>query len=162
MIKLLKQFRGKKAGLELVVFFFLGLASQGYGEENNAAEKATVCFMQSCFYPEVARVQSQKQRGLMEREKLPEQGGMIFIYENETRPLFWMKNMRIPLDFIWLDRWGKVVDIRENVPECRIANCPTLESAKPAQYVLEISAGATQKNRIRMGDEAKIQLRNFT
>lgn len=125
-----------------------------------AAEAGSVCFKTVCFYPEIAKVSSEKQRGLMGREKLSETGGMLFVYEREVQPAFWMKNMRIPLDFIWLNSEGRAVAVNENVPACTSSSCPTIESQSPAQYVLEIPAGSIQKFKISLQDQATIKWGN--
>lgn len=123
-----------------------------------AADTAKVCFNTACFQVEVAESQAEKQRGLMGRDDLPYGGGMLFIYNAEVRPEFWMKNMRMPLDFIWIDGEGKVVDLEENVAACAIGACPTLMTQGFVRYVLEIPAASIHKAGIKIGDQAVIQL----
>ena len=154
MISLRRRFKCKNgliAHFVLLVFYFTPSFAL-------ASEFASVCFTENCFYPEIARTQAEKQRGLMERVRLLQGQGMLFVYDEEARPAFWMKNMRMPLDFIWLDKQGKVVDVQENVRECQSLDCPTVESRFPAQYVLEVSAGDVQKLEVHLGDQATIKL----
>lgn len=119
--------------------------------------QTAVCFGASCFYPEVAQTMSQKEKGLMGRDQLAEDGGMLFVYDQEIRPAFWMKNMRMALDFIWISEKGQVVDIHQEVPPCG-QDCPSIVSRYPLKYVLEISAGTVEKIGIEIGDHALIKL----
>ncbi|MBI2579037.1 MAG: DUF192 domain-containing protein [Candidatus Aenigmarchaeota archaeon] len=89
-------------------------------------------------------------RGLMFREALPEGQGMIFIYGDEAPRSFWMKNTLIPLDLIFADSGGTVVDIKENFEPCESFECPRYVS-KPAKYVLEVNGGFVKKHGIAKG-----------
>lgn len=94
----------------------------------------------------------------MHREHLPETGGMLFIYPEDRRPAFWMKNMKLALDFVWMNSDGKVVDTSENVPVCETSDCPSISAKEPVRYVLEIAAGSIQRAGIKTGDQATIVL----
>jgi len=122
-----------------------------------AYAQASVCFGSDCFYPEIAQTASQKEKGLMGREQLAENGGMLFVYDQEIRPAFWMKNMRIPLDFVWIDRNARVVDLHPSVLPCG-QDCPSIVSRYPLKYVLEIPAGSAEKRGIEIGDHAVIKM----
>ena len=91
-------------------------------------------------------------RGLMFRNHLPWNAGMLFAYYDEEPRSFWMKNTLIPLDMIFVDSSSKIVEIKENVPPCKQDECPTYPSQEPAQYVLEVNAGFVQANDVRAGD----------
>lgn len=119
--------------------------------------QTSVCFESDCFYPELAQTAVQKEKGLMGREQLTENGGMLFIYDQDIRPAFWMKNMRIALDFVWLDHEARVVDLHQAVLPCA-QDCPSIVSRYPVKYVLEISAGSVEKQGIEIGDHAVIKL----
>jgi YVTN family beta-propeller protein len=95
-------------------------------------------------------------RGLMFRQHLPLNAGMLFAYNNEEPRTFWMKNTLIPLDMIFLDSNSKIVDIFENVPPCEQEQCPTYPSEQPAQYVLEVNAGFVNEKDIKIGDRLAI------
>jgi len=94
--------------------------------------------------------------GLSETTNLPENEGMLFFFNGES-PSFWMKDMSIPIDIIWIAS-GNVVKIDENVPP------PTSSSEKlqtyipphPIDFVLEVNAGFAERNNIKVGDEVKI------
>jgi len=101
---------------------------------------------------EVVRTEPEKAQGLMFREKLGKDDGMIFVYEKEEYLSFWMKNTRIPLSIAFLDRNGKIVDIQDMVP----FSLQTHVSAFPAQYALEVNQGWFKQNKISVGDVVKL------
>jgi uncharacterized membrane protein (UPF0127 family) len=103
---------------------------------------------------EVAKTLSQKSQGLMNRNSLCEKCGMIFISSQETPQIFWMKNTLIPLDMIFLDSKGKVTNIETAIPEAGVAdlNLKLYRSASPAQYVIELNSGDSQKLGLNSGD----------
>lgn len=110
-----------------------------------------VCFEKVCVYAEVADTESKRQLGLMFREGLPEKQGMLFVFEREDKYSFWMKNMRLSLDIIWINKDKRIVDISLNVPPCK-DSCKGFIPKEKAKYVLEVSAGFTEKNRVKIGD----------
>ena len=109
--------------------------------ENGAAIKA-----------DIAKSPEERARGLMFREGLEENTGMLLIFEEERHHAFWMKNVKFPLDIIWLDRDLKVVHISSNTPPCPAEPCVVYAPLKPAKYVLEVKANFTLKNNISIGD----------
>src|SRR3989344_2502586 len=76
------------------------------------SEKPQVCFEEKCFNVELAKTDVEKAQGLMFREHLDRNSGMLFIYDEEGSYSFWMKNTLIPLDIIWINSQNKVVDIK--------------------------------------------------
>lgn len=97
---------------------------------------------------EIADDAQERARGLMFRESLEENHGMLFIYESEQRLGFWMKNTLIPLDIAYADREGRIVDIRQMEPQDQT----TIYSAAPAMYALEMNQGWFEANGVRVGD----------
>ncbi len=102
---------------------------------------------------EVVKTPEERARGLMFREGLEENDGMLFVFEEEGYPSFWMKNVRFPLDILWLDGDLMVVHISANTPPCRAEPCEIYTSPKPAKYVLELKANFTLKNDVKIGDK---------
>ena len=98
-------------------------------------------------------------KGLMFVEKLDENAGMLFIFEEESYQTFWMKNTLIPLDMIFIDGGLKIVDIKNAVP-CKDDPCSLYASKKPARYVLEVNSGFTGKNSIREGNLISLKPKN--
>jgi len=100
---------------------------------------------------EIADDSEKIQRGLMYRDMLPENQGMLFIFDEERKYQFWMMNMKINLDMIWLDSNGKVVYIVEDAAPCidsaHTSQC-TYNPDEPAKYVLELNSGFVKKHGI--------------
>ncbi len=98
---------------------------------------------------EIADDSEKIQRGLMYRDMLPENQGMLFIFDEERKYQFWMMNMKINLDMIWLDSNGKVVHIVEDAAPCidsaHTSQC-TYNPDEPAKYVLEVNSGFVKKH----------------
>lgn len=117
-----------------------------------------VCFKKTCFTVELADNALERARGLMFRETLPENQGMLFIFDQEGKHSFWMKNTLIPLDIIWLDQARNVVFIGQNVPPCDAPQCPGINPQKSAKYVLEINGGLCDKINLRPGDRLVFRL----
>ena len=115
-------------------------------EDNNSAVIARV-------FVEVPDDQEEFMRGLMFRQHLPWNAGMLFAFNNDEPRTFWMKNTLIPLDMMFVDSSSRIVDIKESVPPCEQDECPTYPSQEPAQYVLEVNAGFVQDNGIKIGDQ---------
>ena len=104
-----------------------------------------VCFNENCYAVELAQTDEQRQTGLMGREHLDKDKGMLFIYEDEGVYTFWMKNTLIPLDMIWIDGNGTVARIIKNAEPCGKEYCPSINPNKKAKYVLEINGGEADR-----------------
>ncbi|MEW5901570.1 MAG: DUF192 domain-containing protein [Acidobacteriota bacterium] len=98
---------------------------------------------------ELAVTDEQRAQGLMFREKLAEDQGMLFIFEEKERHSFWMKNMRFPIDILWLDAQRKIVHLEPRVPPCHAEPCPTYRPDAAAAYVLELQSGFAEKHNLR-------------
>jgi len=107
---------------------------------------------------EVVSSQEEQALGLMFRTELAANHGMLFVY-NQPAPLsFWMKNTRIPLDILFFDHNLELINVSENTPPCRTPRCPGYPSTAPAQYVLEINAGLSQKWQLVAGEKLILKL----
>ena len=101
---------------------------------------------------ELAVTPKERERGLMFREELNSDQGMLFIFEEEDLYSFWMKNTLIPLDILWLNSHQQIVHIESNVPPCPGDPCPGYTPRYPALYVLELKAGEAEKNNLKLFD----------
>ncbi len=108
------------------------------------------------FTVEPARTNEEKAKGLMHRESMPTDHGMLFVFDKDAPRAFWMKNTLIPLDMIFIDEEWKVVEIRADVQPCKEDPCPTYPS-KPAKYVLEINGGLAGKTGIQVGSKMSLR-----
>lgn len=106
------------------------------------------------FFVEIADNKEQRVLGLMHRESLDDDKGMLFVYEEEHVPAFWMKNMKISLDMIFMNKDFEVVDYFENVPPCDREPCERYKPISNSQYVLEVPAGTINKIELTKGDVA--------
>jgi len=106
-----------------------------------------------CVWVKVAAIESDQVRGLSGKWFMPEQVGMLFVYDEAQFLSFWMKQMRFGLDFVWL-RDDQVVDITENVgrPRTIDAERTTVAPQVPADAVLEVNAGWVERNGLAIGD----------
>ena len=106
------------------------------------------------FAVEVADDAAKRERGLMFRDSLAADSGMIFIHDQEEPLAYWMKNTRIPLDILYFDHTRKLVSAQQRVPPCSLGDqCPPFASTGPALYVLELNAGAAESLGVRAGDQ---------
>lgn len=95
-----------------------------------------------------------RQRGLMYRTAMPEDEGMLFVFQRPQVMRFWMRNTCIPLDMLFIDRAGFVVGIEENVPTM---NDNTYGVRCRANYVLETNAGWARRHDIKPGETVKLE-----
>ena len=144
----------------LIIFIVLIAAGAAWFWFNNnqKTKYAEVCFYARCFQVEIARTIAQKEKGLMFRQSLADNGGMIFVYSAEDWRPMWMKNTLIPLDFIWLNKNKEVVYLAKNVSAQANGQYANLNSDQKAQYVMEINAGWIDFIGLKIGDKAEFEL----
>jgi uncharacterized protein len=105
---------------------------------------------------EIADTEASRARGLMFRERLAPNEGMIFVFDRPGIYPFYMKNTLIPLDMLWLDADGRVVSVARSVPPCKADPCPSYYPDAEAIYVVEVVAGFTARHNVNVGDRLKI------
>jgi uncharacterized protein len=100
------------------------------------------------FTLEIADEPLERETGLMRRDSMPAHHGMIFIFPNEAAErTFWMKNTRIPLDILFVNRDGRIVTIGQMEPYIGEAR-----TNQPSKYAIELNLGAAQKAGVKEGD----------
>jgi uncharacterized membrane protein (UPF0127 family) len=98
-------------------------------------------------------------KGLAVKNQLKENEAMLFVFEDSAKHSFWMKDMKFPIDIIWLDSDGKIVHIEENLEPCPLVFvCPSYAPNADSQYVLETVAGFTQRHNISVGTNIDFEL----
>ena len=104
---------------------------------------------------EVAQTPQQQATGLMFRESLADDRGMLFPFPNERMARFWMKNVPISLDMIFLNG-DRVVGIASDVPPCEAEPCPVYGPNALVDGVIELRGGRAQELAIEVGDTIEI------
>lgn len=108
---------------------------------------------------EVARTPEQIALGLMFRDDLPVDRGMLFIYEPAAIARFWMKNVSMALDMIFLLE-GEITAIAHSVPPCRSAVCPVYGPDSLVDRVIELRAGRAEGLGLAVGDRIRVEFLN--
>jgi len=103
---------------------------------------------------EVADDPDEQAQGLMNRKKLGEKRGMLFVYTEEKELSFWMRNTLIPLSIAYIDAEGRIVDIQDMKPLDDVP--PSYVSAEPAQYALEVNKGFFDERGVEVGDRVEL------
>lgn len=105
------------------------------------------------FQVKVAADPKAREVGLSSVEQLGPNEGLLMVFETEDKHGIWMKDMKVPIDIVWLDSSKKVIHIVTNAaPE--LSTDHTFTPTKPAKYVLELRAGATAQFTVKIGDTA--------
>lgn len=106
---------------------------------------------------EIADSDEERARGLMFRDSMPAERGMLFIHDIEEPQGYWMKNTKIPLDILYFDSAKRLVSQQRDVPACTLGDrCPSYPSNAPARYVLELNAGQAEAMNLQDGAELKL------
>lgn len=116
------------------------------------AATAWVIFGADTVTAEVARTDEERGRGLMNRESLGPDAGMLFIFPEQSVRSFWMQNTYIPLDIAFMDREFLVVDIQQMEPMSTTSHT----SRAPAMYALEVNQGWFEAHGVRVGDRPEV------
>lgn len=105
---------------------------------------------------EVARTREQQALGLMYRPELPDNRGMLFPFAYPRVVTFWMKNVPVPLDMVFLLD-GDVKAIAASVPPCTTPSCPVYGPNEPVNQVIELRSGRAAELGLQVGDRLEIQ-----
>lgn len=106
---------------------------------------------------EVASDDATREQGLMYRDQLAADRGMIFLFNQAGEYPFWMKNTLIPLDMIWMDADHRIVHIAHDVPPCKADPCPNYPPNAKASSVLELAAGVAAKHHLAEGNVLRFE-----
>ncbi len=106
---------------------------------------------------EVVADDATRQQGLMYRDRLPVDRGMIFLFPHSGNYPFWMKNTLIPLDMIWIDDQKRIVHVAHDAPPCKANPCPSIPPSAEARYVLEVAAGVAARHGLANGQTLRFE-----
>ena len=109
------------------------------------------------FSVKVATNDIERERGLSGVDKLGSLEGLLMVFEADGQHGIWMKDMKIPIDIVWLDKDRTVVYMVTDASP-QLSTDKTFTSKDPALYVLELSAGSIQKSGIKIGSKAEFVL----
>jgi uncharacterized membrane protein (UPF0127 family) len=100
---------------------------------------------------EIVATPADRQQGLMFRESMPANHGMLFVFDDVASHCFWMKNTPLPLTIGFIDAAGKLINTLDMAPFDESSHCPT----KPAKYALEMNKGWFAKHNVKIGAVVK-------
>jgi hypothetical protein len=101
---------------------------------------------------EVANTYETREKGLMRRDSMASDHGMIFVFKDEERRGFWMKNTRIPLDIVYIDSAGKIVSIHQMKPH----DLHSTPADGPMKFAIELNKGVAAKLKLAAGQQLEI------
>ena len=133
---------GRLGALALVAAFCSACAAE-------SPEQIPLHIGQHIFQVEVAATQQQREHGLMQRDALPANGGMLFVFERAGRHCFWMRNTPLPLSIAFADIDGRIVQLDDMQPHTDAFHCANVDT----RYALEVSQGGFQRRGIVPGDQ---------
>lgn len=147
----------KKTKNSAFLFLALGILSCSCGNESSSSPTVTLQDSQGATLAtvevEIADSEAERATGLMFRESLGENQGMLFVFPSDTQSSFWMRNTLISLDMVFIDVNGLVVDLIENAtPESDTLLTPR----QSYRYVLEVNGGFAARHGVPIGGRAQI------
>lgn len=144
----------------LLILIGLGIAFAQKYPLDTLLKQTKASVNNNTFNLTLAKSQKEKEIGLSEKKSLDQNSAMLFVFEKPDFYSFWMRNMKFPIDIIFI-RENKIVSIYKNAqPPTGNINSSSLviyKPEEPADKVLEINAGLSEKNNIKKGDEIKFQ-----
>lgn len=146
--------------LILIVIIIFGAAIYLYGFDRGGAYEGEVVIGRHGFRVDVADTPLEHQQGLSGRESLRATEGLLFVFRKPGIQRFWMKDMLIPIDIIWING-NRIVGFEENVspqPGVSMTELAVYKSPSPVDYVLEVPAGTVGRIGASVGDEVSIRL----
>lgn len=151
---------GLFALLLLIVFgiaYFQGSPKIGFSLPT-FGKSPTAKIQNQTFKLLLTKTPKEKEVGLSEKTSLPQDTGMLFSFDNADFYSFWMKNMKIPIDIIYINK-NRVVTVFEDLPAPKSPdeNLAIFKPDEPADKVLEINAGLSKKYGIKKGDEVTFE-----
>lgn len=137
-----------------VLMLFVYQISKGNGETLKISDNDFVFINNQKVFMNVADTFEKKAQGLMNIDKIAENQGMIFLFKKPDFKKFWMKNMKIPLDIVFIYN-EKIVKIYKEVPVCEKYPCPLYDSEYKIDTVIEFKDGFCDKYNVKAGDKVK-------
>jgi uncharacterized repeat protein (TIGR04076 family) len=125
------------------------LAAGGVAAQTQPFGSTTLRAGMHLIKAEVAATDAQRAQGLMLREAMPANAGMVFVFDAPATQCMWMKNTLLPLSVAFIDAGGTIVNIRDMQPQTLDSHCST--KGVPVMYALEVNQGWFQRTHIKPG-----------
>lgn len=141
----------------LAIVALLALASACGGPKTVSPDEL---YMRTVTLPDGQKIRAEvemndidMERGMMFRDSLPRGQGMLFIHQKPAAYQYWMYQVKIPLDIIWMDPGHRIVEISTDTPPCKTkaSQCPNYGGHAQAQYVLELGGGEARRYGLQVG-----------
>ena len=139
------RFASVVTSLALLVLFACGGA-------NDDSELYPLSVGDHTFYVEIAETPDERARGLMHRDSLPDDHGMLFVFDKDQQLSFWMKDTSIPLSIAYIARDGTIREIYDMEP----FSLEPVRSTRSVRYALEVNRGAFEEAGVDIGDRVDI------
>jgi uncharacterized membrane protein (UPF0127 family) len=146
--------------ISIVLAAILAIALAGCGEKEGSLDELYVTDLTlpngSKLVVETMRNQLDITRGLMFRDSLAPNRGMLFFYPKQEAHAHWMYQVKFPVDMIWMDRDRRIVEMVPDTPPCpskAAHECPSFGGHVPSRFVLEANTGFIAKNQLQMGEK---------
>ena len=126
---------------------------------------STVKIKNLTIHVDLAVTQDQQEKGLSVKDNMTDNEGMLFPFKTPGDYSFWMKDMKFPLDILWVNSSSQIHHIEKNLQPCTfILFCPSVSPGTHSNstYVLEVNADYTSKHNINVGDKVNINVVNST
>jgi uncharacterized membrane protein (UPF0127 family) len=167
---------GVSAAAAAILYFYPAITTMLYGQEDEPQEviigeeettpgsngygQVNVAVNDFVLVADVSASNIQKTKGLSVKDDLAENEAMLFVFDKEAQHTFWMKDMKFPIDIIWIDSNKTVVHIEHNLQPCSSELlCPTYKPTDDSLYVLETIGGFAKKHDIVEGTTVKFELK---
>jgi hypothetical protein len=136
----------------LIILFLLICVNQ---KQNRRSQSIYVKINDLRLKIQIADNLKKKFLGLSGQKKMPEQEGMLFVFNQPGSHSFWMRGMKFPLDIIWINKDLEIIEIKKDIQPDSFPQI--YKSIDPAKYVLEINAGLSDQYNIKEGDRCFLE-----
>jgi len=144
----------------IAIIIVIAVAIVYSGSKGNLfGKKAEATFGETTVALDVADTPESREKGLSGRNSLAEKAGMLFIFDQPGVPSFWMKDMKFPIDIIFVNN-DKIVTIYKNVPAPKNGETPSnyYQPTSPTNRVIELKAGMSDKYKLQVGNTVDLSL----
>jgi uncharacterized membrane protein (UPF0127 family) len=126
---------------------------------SNSYQRVNVTVNGLVLVADISVTNEQRTKGLSVKDGLDENEAMLFVFDNEAEHTFWMKDMKFPIDIIWINTNKTIVHIEHNLQPCDYGLlCPTYKPGQDSLYVLETVSGFAEKHDVVQGTRVRFEL----